>query len=435
MSGELSVLLHDRLVATITNTPGDINFVNIDRDFANDPNAPTLSFNAFRDPLTHAYRETIRPTKTVAHPYFSNLLPEGPLRKYLAAHAHVKAVRDFPLLWLLGNDLPGALVMRDSDGAEIPPHEEQVEATGSEDVDPNMLRFSLAGVQLKVSAGGDPERGLTIPVKGMGGRWIVKLPDQRYAGVPENEFSMMTFAKAVGIDVPRIGLASRSEIGGVPSDVRFDGQAYYIERFDRTDDDGRIQTEDFAQANTLFPAQKYTGFNFERLTTQVADLMGSDVAMELLGRIVFNIGIGNGDMHAKNWSVIYYDGRTPSLAPAYDYLSTLMYVEAENLGMNLAGTKKFHEVDMDRILHLAATARLSTKIVESTVRRMVVRMRDVWPAIKDALPLDDKLREAITAHMGTIPLFTGAPAGRTTALLKRASRTVAARGRVRRKMR
>ena len=56
-------------------------------------------------------------------------------------------------------------------------------------------------------------RGLTIPVRGMGGHWIVKLPDQRYDRVPENEFSMMTFAKAVGIDVPRVGLVSRNDMG------------------------------------------------------------------------------------------------------------------------------------------------------------------------------------------------------------------------------
>ncbi len=295
----------------------------------------------------------------------------------------------------------------------MPPHDSDYADASADDGDklePDMLRFSLAGVQLKFSAGGDPERGLTIPMAGLGGRWIVKLPDQRYAGVPENEFSMMTFAKAVGINVPRIGLATRDEIGGVPIDVRFDGNAYYIERFDRGEDNARIHTEDFAQANSLFPAEKYKRFNFDRLTVQVADVMGSDAAMELLDRIVFNIGIGNGDMHAKNWSVIYYDGRTPSLAPAYDYLSTLTYVEAENVGMNLDATKKFYEIDMRRMLHLAATARLSTKMAESRIRRMVARMRDTWPTIAGSLPLTDELRSSITAHMDSLPLFTGTTA-------------------------
>jgi serine/threonine-protein kinase HipA len=406
VSGQLNVMLEGRVVATITNAPNDTNFVTIDRDFANDPNAPVLSFNAFRDPVTRAYRDAIRPTQTVVHPYFSNLLPEGPLRKYLAAHAHVKPVRDFPLLWLLGNDLPGALIMRDAAGAAIPPEEEEYDATGSDDVDPKMLRFSLAGVQLKFSASGDPERGLTIPVDGMGGSWIVKLPDQRFTGVPENEYSMMEFARAVGIDVPKIGLVTPAEIAGIPGDIQFSGNAYYIERFDRTSA-GRIHTEDFAQANMLFPAQKYTHFNFDMLATQVADLMGSDAAMDLIRRIIFNIGIGNGDMHAKNWSVIYRDGHTPSLAPAYDYLSTIKYMPNENIGMNLADTKAFAQIDAMRITRLASHARLSTKLAERAAKDIVTRMRDVWPTIKDALPIDDEQRAAITAHMDSVPLFNG----------------------------
>ena len=407
MSGKLNVLLHGIHVATIENTEGDVNVVTIDRDFANDPEAPTLSFNAFRDPATGAYRTTPRPTQTVAHPYFANLLPEGPLRKYLAAHAHVKSIRDFPLLWLLGNDLPGALIMRDADGAELPPPDDDAITEADEEHDPSVLRFSLSGVQLKFSASGDPDRGLTIPVRGMGGHWIVKLPDQRYDRVPENEFSMMTFAKAVGIDVPRVGLVSRDDIGGVPIDVRFEGNAYYIKRFDRTTDGSRIHTEDFAQANQLYPSEKYRRFNFDQLLIQVADAMGSEPAMALIERIVFNIGIGNGDMHAKNWSVIYRDGRTPSLAPAYDYVSTLLYVEAENVGMNLAGTKQFLDIDMERLMRLAARAHISTNIAEMRARRMVERMREIWPTIKETLPLANDLREAITEHIARVPLFTG----------------------------
>ena len=72
-----------------------------------------------------------------------------------------------------------------------------------------MLRFSLAGVQLKFSAMGDARGGLTIPARGVGGDWIVKLPSLQFPGVPENEFSMMTLARAVGISVPVVKLCQR----------------------------------------------------------------------------------------------------------------------------------------------------------------------------------------------------------------------------------
>jgi hypothetical protein len=47
---------------------------------------------------------------------------------------------------------------------------------------------------------------------------------------------------------------------------------------------------------------------------------------------------------------------------------------------------------------------------------MVARMRDVWPRIKETLPLEDEHRAAITAHMKRVPLFrtrfiTGGAAG------------------------
>jgi serine/threonine-protein kinase HipA len=50
--------------------------------------------------------------------------------------------------------------------------------------------------------------GLTIPTEGVGGSWIVKLPSQQFAGVPENEFSMTTLARMIGMDVPPIDLGT-----------------------------------------------------------------------------------------------------------------------------------------------------------------------------------------------------------------------------------
>ena len=38
------------------------------------------------------------------------------------------------------------------------------------------------------------------------GDWIIKTPSSRHAFVPLNEYSMMTLAKMVGIDVPEIRL-------------------------------------------------------------------------------------------------------------------------------------------------------------------------------------------------------------------------------------
>ena len=114
-------------------------------------------------------------------------------------------VREFFLLWGLGRDLPGAITIRPADGEAWPPDEQRT-ADGARDDDhrSDVLRFSLAGVQLKFSAITEAAGGLTIPAGGAGGSWIVKLPSRGFAGVPENEFSMMTLARLVGMDVPAL---------------------------------------------------------------------------------------------------------------------------------------------------------------------------------------------------------------------------------------
>lgn len=130
--------------------------------------------------------------------------------------------------------------------------------------------------------------------------------------------------------------------------------------------------------------------------------------MALIERIVFNIRYRERRHARQNWSVIYRDGRTSSLAPAYDHVSTLLYVETENVGMDLAaGTKQFLDIDMERLMRLAARAHVSTKMAEMRARQMVERMHEMWPTIKDTLPLANDLRETITEHVARVPLFTG----------------------------
>ena len=74
---------------------------------------------SFKDAMGDLIRDQRR-TQTRLSPFFSNLLPEGPLRDYLAERAGVNVVREFYLLWALGRDLPGAIIARGPDGEEPP---------------------------------------------------------------------------------------------------------------------------------------------------------------------------------------------------------------------------------------------------------------------------------------------------------------------------
>ena len=145
IADELSVRLGDVLVATIVRFDDDRILLAFDRAYIDDSDRPTLGL-AFNDEHGGIVTDQ-RPTRRRAPPYFANLLPEGHLRRYIAARAEVNETRDFPLLRLLGGDLPGAVVL-------VGEREPAGDPTGTEDqlTADAPLRFSLAGVQLKFSA-------------------------------------------------------------------------------------------------------------------------------------------------------------------------------------------------------------------------------------------------------------------------------------------
>ena len=157
--------------------------------------------------------------------FFSNLLPEGHLRTYLAGLAQVNPEREFFLLAVLGADLPGALTVAPLESAEREAETRGAAGGAGQDrqtAEP-LLRFSLAGVQLKFSAVMEAAGGLTIPAGGMGGSWIVKLPSGRFPAVPENEFVMLELARGVGISVPPNRLVDIANIQGLPDEARTAG--------------------------------------------------------------------------------------------------------------------------------------------------------------------------------------------------------------------
>jgi len=210
----LNVMLHGTRIATLTNVGGDRTIFAFTEDYIRNRQRPVLGLR-FKDALGELITE-FAPTQTSLIPWFSNLLPEGPLRKYLAERARVNQKREFFLLWALGKDLPGAVTIEPAEGEAWPPSAHDGHDEPFENASANALRFSLAGVQLKFSALEDARGGLAIPARGMGGDWIVKLPSREHDGVPENEFSMMTLARKVGIDVPAIQLVDLNAIANLP---------------------------------------------------------------------------------------------------------------------------------------------------------------------------------------------------------------------------
>ena len=399
----LDVLLHDEPIGTLARVDGDRILFAFKDAYVADENRPVLGLG-FKDQLG-ALITAFRPTRTRVMPFFSNLLPEGHMRTYLAERAGVKPVREFFLLWVLGMDLPGAITIRPADGEAWPLDDHGTVDDGDRDDDRNnALRFSLAGVQLKFSAIDEAVGGLTIPAKGIGGSWIVKLPSREFAGIPENEFSMMTLARLIGMDVPAMRLVDIDAIRNLPDGIgTLKGQVLAIERFDRLPG-GAVHMEDFAQIFGVYPEEKYENASARSIGRVIgAEGSGADVA-EFIRRLTFNTLIGNADMHLKNWSLIYPDRRHAALAPAYDFVSTIAYIQDGKSALKFSRTKSFTEYSEDELAHLAAKARLPERLVLDTARETVALFHQYWHAEKANLPLSAEVVRAVETHLKTIPI-------------------------------
>jgi serine/threonine-protein kinase HipA len=366
----LAVFLSGRRVGSLVRLSGDRQAFTFEESYMEDPQRPTMSLS-FKSETGGLLREVQYGSRRVP-PFFANLLPEGHMREYLAKQAGIQTANDFYLLAVLGQDLAGAVTLTPVE--EFVPGWEQ-ETAGKIEVGPDVLRFSLAGVQLKFSAVVESSGGLTIPAQGMGGQWIVKLPSMRFDGVPENEYVMLELARMVGIDVPRVRLVPVQSIAGLPREVAgMKGNALVVERFDRMPDGKRIHIEDFAQVFGVMPENKYRGVSYGNLASVIWAEAG-DAGFEFVRRLAFSVLIGNADMHLKNWSLIYRDGRTAELAPAYDFVSTLPYIEGDELALTFGGTKAIGKMEREQVAKFAEKARMplarTVRVIEETVERTV----------------------------------------------------------------
>jgi serine/threonine-protein kinase HipA len=395
----VEIRLHGERVGQLAHRSdfGDATEFRIDASWRDQPaSSRAVLGQIFEDDPDREWRTTHR-----VPAWFSNLLPEGLLRKLLAEQAGVNPVRELHLLAALGCDLPGAVTAHALDEiAEVPlrPPRPPVEAEET-------LRFSLAGLQLKFSVHLD-DRGPTLPVRGQGGRWLAKLPDPRFNAVPENEFAMLGWAAAAGIEVPEHALYDTQELEGLPfageESIR-QGLMLLVKRFDRLPDGRSVHIEDLAQVRNVFAESKYEKASYETIGRVLYTLCGEDDLKQYIRRLVFMVISGNADMHLKNWSLWYPDGQRARLAPAYDPVATLAWPgTSQRLALNLGKTKSFLEIDLDTFGRLAEKAGWERELGRAVASEARDQVRDTWNVARDRLPDDQRAR--LEDHQNTLRL-------------------------------
>jgi len=299
--------------------------------------------------------------------------------------AYESSAGDVSLLSIVGEDLPGSVVVRP--GTELAVAETRSTVPFDEPVatlplnEENGLRFSLAGIQLKFSAVKNDQHRFTLPFRGMGGRWILKFASNQFANLPENEFYTMSWAAACGLNVPRHELIDAQTITGLDSRLLSKSpKVFAIERFDRMQDGSRIHQEDFAQVRGVPPYKKYDHWSFEGIARFISDLCGPEDLQEFVRRIVFCILVGNTDVHLKNWSLVYPDQRSARLSPMYDFVFVRYYIPSDQMALAFMKEKNPTEIEWKHFERLEGYLQkhdIDVPII-APARKFMEQCLDVW---------------------------------------------------------
>jgi serine/threonine-protein kinase HipA len=392
----LEVLLNDLKVGTLVRTPGDFNAFSFDEAYRATGGFPVLSLS-FRA-ATGGLRKDPKPIAGALPAFFANLLPEDKLREAMEKHhaGHVRAGNDFDLLAALGQDLPGAVRVVPSGGT----------TAVIEDASRGKpkARFSLAGVQMKLSVMKNTGRGggLTLPMGDEQGHYIAKFPSTSFPGVSENEYANLALAAAIGMEVPERELVEKSDFEGIPEefDTLSDGKVLLVKRFDRGAGAERIHIEDFAQVFGIYPSRKYEAAAYHDIASALGVAISPTAALEFVRRLALTAITGNGDMHLKNWSLIYRgNGDKPELAPIYDVLSTVPYIPADAMALSLGGERSFKALVAQRWKIFANRARLPEPAVLKAVIDVVERVNRHWWSLPERAVVPEKVLERIDEHV------------------------------------
>jgi serine/threonine-protein kinase HipA len=320
---------------------------------------------------------------------------------------------DFDVLTRLGADLPGAVLVapesEPSDGAG-PLELRRVEGFRAA-VPRGVVKFSLAGVQLKFTANPDGNR-LTVPGAAETGRCIIKVPSERFRDLPQAEYGAMELARMIGVDTAPCRLVSRDAIQGVPEQLLAHGeQVLVVDRFDRTPDGHRIHMEDAAQIVGATGDRKYTMATSETVMNMIRRFSTDNRAdiLEAVRRLVADVLVGNGDNHLKNWSFLFPGPGQIRLSPAYDIVPTILFIPGDGLALRFVGTHDFARVNLHRFERVASFLRVDPRWIRREVKATVERAMDLWPGAAPAL-LGEQRAAAILERLPTLQLVEDARA-------------------------
>jgi len=404
----LKLTLHGKLVGYLAGFQNGRNVLSFADEFKNELLRPTFSLITHPNfPRSEELMSQPWAKKQRLHPVLSNLLPEGVLRELIAQGLKTHIDNEFQIFSYLGQDLPGALVATPMEPQDVPESvlsihgkAKAIKSKGNNQEN----KFSLAGVQMKFSMK-EKDGRYNLTKNGELGDWIVKTPSTKHKYVPLNEYTAMSLAALAGVDIPDIKLIELNKLDNLPQiNLPNEKMAFAIKRFDR-EGNTRIHMEDFAQVLVKYPHEKYDSANYEQVGKVIYDFSGDGLvdAQQFVRRLLVNILLANGDAHLKNWSFLYQDQVTPRLSPAYDIVTTCVYMDDETkYALNLGKMKEWFSVTENNFQHWADKSEIPWRAIKPHIDDTMEKVRSFWPQALQELPMDDTHKNKLKEHWGKL---------------------------------
>lgn len=345
-----------QLAAEIHRVNGGTEFRYLPGYLATDGPAVATSLPKTEQPLWHG--------SGAVPPFFAGLLPEGRRLSVLRAEIKASADDELTLLLAVGQDTVGDVQVvahgakpGTATAAIEVPFADIMRLSITEELQKSGLdRVAIPGVQDKLSG-----KVINLPGRHDSQDVIIKLDPPEYPHVTRNEAVFLGLAKQAGLNAPVFELARDRDGLSV----------LLISRFDRLS--GRqLAMEDASQVMGIWPADKYN-MSYEQAVDALARQCAAQpvARLELYRQIVFAWLTGNGDLHAKNLSILA-DARTGEwrISPAYDLPSTVPYRDT-TLALTLAGGRE--GVSRRKLLAFAEEIRVPARAAERALDQLLAR--------------------------------------------------------------
>ena len=330
-------------------------------------------------------------------PFFTGLLPEG--RRLTGLRHHLKVSSDDELRMLIAvgadtvgdvqvvphGDQPAQLVV--PDGHDIIQGQNFHNIRFSEIITQQSVidPVSIPGVQDKVSG-----KMLTIPLQSNEDFYLLKVSPPEYPHVVENEAFFLTIAHGIHASPGVVSHRLVHDATGRPG--------LLIRRFDRyVDEHGmahRLAVEDACQLNNSYPADKYN-LTAEQCAHVILRQVFSTrlAAPEIFRQFVYAWLTGNGDLHAKNLSIVENRKGQYELSPIYDIPSTAPYGD-KNMAILLSG--KRDGLSRRKFLEFAHELGISAKIADRVLREVLSATESMLEQAQEELPFDSHRLKQLT---------------------------------------